>query len=239
MPHHAGRPMPPERIDEPSLEQVVESLQSQLRAEERAREQLREQSDHLQNRCRTLEAERTRLQQELKSLRTSAPHRPSVLPDPLSPPFEVRPRWFLAVRGHELWWWYVMFVAVMALLMHGLMRWSGAVFFVFYLVQLFFVHLVIMWKWWAEWRRHPWWGFKEKGIAVQGESWKPLLEVPYTRMLRVDAQVSPVQVARGLGDVVVWWTAPGKTQPEEVRLKNAPEPERLAKWLETRRKDKV
>jgi hypothetical protein len=86
-------------------------------------------------------------------------------------------------------------------------------------------------RWLAPWR------FETHGFEGGGRQ-GPQRLVSYSDVLNVEVYVSASQRRRGVGTLVVTYKAwPGTPGQQCVQLKNVPEPERLAAWLQAKRSD--
>jgi hypothetical protein len=217
-----------ERYVDPAVGQALEEVRDALRAERSSQEPQASQNAELRERAGRLEAERDQLRGELERLREGRPGRVPRLPEVLQVPFEVRPVVMLRRQVREAL--PMLMLVVLALSIVGRKSGSGVAIIVFAGVMLL-VQLLMQWKGRSRWR------FVEAGIEAKESEVQGGL-VRYTDVLQVEAYSSRGQRLRGVGSVGVTFKA--VTGEEKVlTLKDVPEPERLAQWLESKRSGAV
>ncbi len=214
--------MSPERFVEPAVVQALESTQEELGAEQRSLEPLRREQAALRERLGRLEAERERLRQDLEAFQRGLPASAPRLPASLMPPFEVHSRisWRRPLRE-----------ALPSLILLGVMVNAFGTRRLPFMLPLFLMLLVFGARPLRKaWRQRQRWRFTEQGFEPWGPGAPPGEAVPYARVLGAEVLATPAQRRQGVGDVVV------RRHPEApIRLKDVPEPERLAEWLLARR----
>lgn len=216
--------MASERYVDPAVGQALEEAREALRTEQASQGTLASQNAQLRERAQRLEAERAQLRGELERLRQGQVGPMPRLPEVLATPFEVRPLVRLRRHAREaLPMLLLVVLAVLSIRSGTLKAWVlfGAS-VVFMLVQL-----LIYWNGRLPWR------FEEEGIKAR-ESEVPGNLLRYRDILGVEAYSSNRQRMRGLGSVTVRFMAT-TGQEKQLLLKDVPEPERLAEWLEARR----
>jgi hypothetical protein len=213
-----------ERYVDPAVGQALEEARESLRAERRTQEPLSSQNAELRERAERLQAERDQLRGELEHLRQGRTGRVPRLPEVLTPPFEVRPPVPLRRQVREA-------LPMLLLLMFPLsLAWkkkaTAPVILLFFLLMIG-AQLLMHWRGRARWRFTPD-GIEAKEPEVQGGL------VRYTDVLRAEAYSSRGQRLRGVGSVGVTYKA---LMGEEklLTLKEVPEPERLAEWIQSKR----
>jgi hypothetical protein len=208
--------------------QALEEVRDALRTERGSQEPMASQTAELRERAERLQAERDQLRGELERLRQGQPQHVPRLPEVLKAPFEVRPPITLRRRIREALPLLMLLALPVALMRDNKITWSLLVLLA---AGMFLVQVLTVW------RVRPRWRFTEAGIEV------PETEVPgglvsYTDLLAVEAYSSKGQRLRGVGSVGVKYRAyhAGVAVEEKLlTLKDVPEPERLAEWLEAKR----
>lgn len=216
--------MAPERLAAPEITQALEELEDTLRAERRTLEPLQGENAGLRARLERLEAERDQLRGELEGLRrgqaTSHPRLPAVL----ATPFTVRPRSPLLRQLRES----APYLLVLAVpLLYAKNSTAKTIFLLIFggsmLLRAF-----------HRWRGDSWWDFREAGI--EGGGTERGERVPYSSITGVTVDATPAQRRRGVGTVqVMYELQPGRGGERRLTLKDMPEPERLAAWIEAKR----
>ncbi len=223
--------MAPERIADPEITQALEEIEDTLRAERRALGPLPGENAGLQARLERLKGERDRLQGELEELRTGRARNLPRLPEVLVPPFKVRSpvpaRRLLRAALPSL-----ALLGVLFIFLKDLSRAGQRIFLLvmggFLLVRLF-----------ALWGGRSWWNFSEVGIEGGGkEAGEP--RVPYSKITGVKVDATPSQRRRGVGTVQVTYEEElGGRVEKNLTLKDVPEPERLASWIQAKRSPRL
>jgi hypothetical protein len=213
-----------ERYVEPAVGQALEEVRESLRTERRAQEPLSRESAELRERAERLQAERDQLQGDLEHLRQGRTARVPRLPAVLTPPFEVRPPVPLRRQVREAL--PMLMVATFPLSLAWSKKAAAPVIFLLILgmmVAQFLMH----------WRARARWRFTQEGLEVKEPEVQGGL-VRYPDVVQVEAYSSKGQRLRGVGSVGV--TYKGLMGEEKLlTLKDVPEPERLAEWLQSKR----
>lgn len=216
--------MASERYVDPAVGQALEEAREALRTEQASQGSLGSQNAQLRERAQRLEAERAQLRGELERLRQGRIGPMPRLPEVLATPFEVRPPVRLRRHAREA----LPLLLLVALAVLPLRSGTGkAWLFLGFGVVFMMVQLLIYWH-----GRQPW-RFEEEGIKAR-ESQVPGNLLRYRDILGVEAYSSNRQRMQGLGNVTVRFMAT-TGQEKQLLLKDVPEPERLAEWLEARR----
>jgi hypothetical protein len=213
-----------ERYVDPAVAQALEEVRDALRAERSSQEPLSSETAELRARAARLQAERDQLRSELKHLRLGRPRHVPRLPGVLKVPFEVRPVVTLRRKLREALPMLMLLVLPFALTRQNKIIWT---------MLLVIASAVIFSQMSTRWTARARWRFTEEGLktrdpGVQGG------HVYYRDMLAAEAYSSRGQRLRGVGSVGVKYR--GVTGEEKLlTLKDVPEPERLAEWLEAKR----
>lgn len=221
--------MSTERYVDPSVGQALEEVQEALRTERRALVSLPAENAGLRAKLERLQAERGKLREELEGLRQGRTGRMRRLPEALTPPFELRIPVQLRRQLRE-----AMPMLVMMLLFSSVMwstGWWGRAFVL--LAGLVGVSVQVL----AIRRGSARWRFGEAGIEVSEEE-VPGGLVRYSDIVDAEVHVTRYQRRRGVGTVEVRHRAI-KEEEKTLTLKDVPEPDRLAAWLDSKRSDAV
>ncbi|MDY7232314.1 PH domain-containing protein [Hyalangium rubrum] len=217
--------MSTERYVDPSVGQAVEEVRESLRSEQRALEPLPTENAELRAKLERLQTERERLRGELEGLRQGrAGGRVPRLPEALEPPFVVRSPVLLRRQARES----LPVLVVLTLL--GSLAWSRQGSGLVILLLLLMVFMAI--QFFAVWRGGARWRFGETGIEVDDKD-VPEGRVRYADVVDAEVHVSRAQRRRGVGTVEVRYRA--KNEERTLSLKDVPEPDRLAEWLDSKR----
>jgi DNA-binding transcriptional MerR regulator len=219
-----------ERHADPEVGQALEQVREALRTERNSQEPLSSQNAELRERAGRLERERDQLRGELERLRQERPARAPRLPEVLTPPFEVGPSVSPRRQVREA---MPMFLVMLLALSVVWRKSASSLVLLLCALVLVVVQVLIYWAGRVRWR------FTQDGIQVETKE----LEVPggflrYTDVLKVEAYSSRGQRLRGVGSVGMAYKA--VTGEERLlTLKDVPEPERLAEWLQAKRSGAV
>ncbi len=218
--------MSTERHEEPAVLQALEEVQEALRTEDHAQGPLSRENARLLARLEELQAERERLLYLVDEAgggpSLSAPR----LPESLEPPFVVQSQAFRYQLARQF---LLMPVAVVFMLALGWNQGIKARVFCLALLLLVVAYQGVKF-WWGRWRAR--WRFETHGFELGGLG----RFLSYSDVLDVGVHVSASQRRRGLGTLVVRFkTWPGTPGPLCVQMKDVPEPERLAAWLQAKR----
>ncbi len=216
--------MTSERYVDPAVGQALEEVRDALRAERSSQEPLASQTAELRERAERLQAEREQLQSELEHLKQGRPRQLPRLPETLAVPFGVRPPLTRRRRVREALPLAMTLVLPLTLLWSQEAGWPKLLLFV--AVMLFVQVLMIR-------ERRVGWRFTEVGIESKDAEVQGGL-VRYTDVSKVEAYSSRGQRLRGVGSVGVTYRAVSGEE-KLLTLKDVPEPERLAEWLEAKR----
>ena len=217
-----------ERFVDPAVGQALEEARDALRAERSSREPLWSENTELRARAERLQAERDQLRGELEQLRQGQPRHVPRLPEVLKAPFEVRPPMTLRRRVRDALPLLMMVTLPLSL------AWSKKASWV---VLMVFAAVMIASQVLTLWKSRPRWRFTE-GFIEARETEVPGGQVRYTDVLGLEAYSSKGQRLRGVGSVAVRYRA--VTGEEKLlTLKDVPEPERLAEWLQAKRSGKA
>jgi len=213
-----------ERYVDPAVGQALEEVRDALRSERSSQEPLASQTVELRQRADRLQAERDQLKGELEHLREGRPPHVPRLPEVLKAPFDVRPPLTLRRRVRDVLPLLITLTLPLTLLWDRKGSWVLLLVFV---AMMALSQVLTLWKWRARWR------FTETGIEAQAHEVQGG-HVRYTDVSRVAAYSSKNQRLRGVGSIAVTYRAvPG--EEKLLMLKDVPEPERLAEWLEAKR----
>ena len=220
--------MTSERYVDPAVSQALEEVRDSLLAERKSQEPLSSENAELRARAERLRAERDQLQSELEHLRQGQPRNAPRLPEVLKAPFELRPEVTLRQKLRAALPLLMLMVLPFALTRQNKIIWA---------ILLVVVGALFASQALTQWRGRARWRFTEDSLEtkdpeVQGG------QVRYTDMLDVEAYGSRGQRLRGVGSVGVKYRAV-MGEEKQLTLKDVPEPERLAEWLEAKRSGKA
>lgn len=213
--------MPDERPIEPAIAQRMEEVRDELRTEQRALEPLPQEKARLQEQLDRLQARKQELQREVEALRAGPPVEQLRLPGTLTAPFKARVQ--RSLRDPLLALLSIaVFASTIVFTEGGPSFWRVAVAASGICAALLLVIAL----------RPPRWRFAATharlvGIAEQAGT------VTYKEITDVQVLVTPSQRRRGVGTVVV--TCQGNESPRQVLIRDVPEPDRLAEWLNSQR----
>jgi hypothetical protein len=215
-----------ERFVDPEVSQAVEEIEDALKAERRALEPLPGENAELREKLQRLTAERDQLRDELERLRQGRPRGLPRLPEVLAPPLKILPHVSMRRRLREA----LPFLTPLGVLALFGKEQLGA-------WALILLLAVVGWgvaRVADVSRSRGSWRLGEDGFEAFGEG-EPV-SVKYANITRVEVQVSGAQRRRGVGTVHVRCEEKGEERPLKfLELKDVPEPERLAAWLQAKR----
>lgn len=213
-----------ERFIDPEVSQAVEEAEAALQAERRALGPLPGQNAELREKLQRLTAERDRLRGELEQMRQGRSRGLPRLPEVLTPPLKILPQVPVRRRLREA----LPFLTPVGILVLFRAQLDGWALIILLAVVAWGVARVADVS-----RSRGGWLLKEDGVESFGEG-APVL-VKYADMTRVEVQVSRSQHRRGVGTVHVRCEEKGEERPLKfLELKDVPEPERLAAWLQAK-----
>jgi hypothetical protein len=222
--------MSAERFVDPEVSQAVEEIEDALRTERRALGSLPGDNAELRAKIERLTAEREGLRGELEGLRQGRAKGLPRLPEVLAPPFRVLPHVSMRRRLREA----MPFVTPLGVLALFGREQLGVWSLILLLAVLFWgVARVVDIS-----RSRPSWLLKEDGLEATeaGET----SFVRYSELSDVEVQVSASQRRRGVGTLHVKGELKGEERPLKfLTLKDVPEPERLAAWLQQKRSERA
>jgi hypothetical protein len=223
--------MAPERIASPEISQALEEAGDTLRAERRTLGPLAGENAALRERLERLEAERDQLQEELKGLRKGRSSNHARLPEVLVPPFRIRPPVPMRRQLRTI----LPSMALLGLLFFILRDQAHAAQRVF----VFCIGVFLLMRSFGLWLGGAWWDFSKTGIRGGGKEAGDGL-VPYSRITGIKVDTTPSQRRRGVGTVqVAYEEKPGGEMKMTLTLKDVPEPERLASWIQEKRSQRL
>jgi hypothetical protein len=217
--------MSTERHVDPEVLQALDSVYEELRTQELALQGMPAENERLRARLERLQQGRAQLRQALRQGQSGQePH----LPPELEIPFYVRSS--LSQRRRQRDVLCLLVLGAFPLCLGWAHRGPGLITLFVALAAVSGVRLL------KAWSQNRSWFFLEQGF----EDWAmwnhrgPAIFVPYSQLIEATARVTPAQHRRGVGTVLVKYR-PASGQPETwMTLENAPEPERLVKWLRSR-----
>ena len=223
--------MAPERFTDPGVTQALEEIEDTLRAERRTLGPWVGENAALRERLERLEAERDQLQEELEGVRKGRARNHPRLPEVLVPFFRIRSS--VPVR-HQLRT-ALPSLALLGLLFFILRDQAHSVQRVF----VFCIGVFLLMRFLSLWLGGAWWDFSETGIRGGGKE-AGEGQVPYSRITGIKVDATPSQRRRGVGTVqVTYEEEPGGAVERTLTLKDVPEPERLASWIQEKRSPRL
>jgi hypothetical protein len=218
--------MSTERHVDPEVLQALDSVYEELRTEELALQGMPAENERLRGRLERLQQGRSERRKILRLGQSGAePH----LPQELEIPFHARTSFSGTRRQRDVLCLLVLGAIVLSL---GWNR-PGVVMLLCVLGVASVVRLLMAW------RQNQAWFFLEQGIESL-DTWnnkKPAILVRYSQVVDAEARVTPAQRRRGVGTVVVKYRPAQGGAELSMTLENAPEPERLVKWIRSRSGD--
>jgi hypothetical protein len=222
--------MSAERFVDPEVTQAVEEIEDALRTERRALGPLPGENAELREKIERLTTERDQLRSDLEGLRQGRAKGLPRLPEALAPPLRVVPYVPMRRRLREA---LPLLTPLGVLVLFGRGQ-LGAWVLILALVAVAWVVARVV----DVSRSRPWWGLKEDGFEAGGKGETSF--VRYSEISSVEVQVTASQRRRGVGTVHVKCELKGEERPLKfLTLKDVPEPERLAAWLQAKRLERA
>jgi hypothetical protein len=215
--------MPSERHADPEFAQALERAQEEMRMGQRELGTLTEENARLQAQLGQLQTEREQLSQSLQEVRQGKPLRRPRLPEVLAPPFVVHTQ--VPLRSVFLNQLPLLLVAGALLTLPWEFR-TGSMMVLCVLYAVISVYPQL-----RNWFGRPSWRFTGSGLEDGGRSGLPA-EISYEQVSSATAEISPVQLRRGVGTVTVKFRPVSGAPEDFVSLIDVPEPERLAGWIQ-------
>lgn len=218
--------MSAERFVDPEVSQAIEQIEDALSAERRALGPLPGENAGLREKIQRLTAERDRLRGELERLREGRPQRLPRLPEVLAPPLRILPHVSMRRRLREALPFLTPLGALALFGREQLGVWA-----------LIFLGAFVAWgvaRIADVSRSRDWWDLKEDGFETNEEGVPSF--VRYSEISRVEVEITASQRRRGVGTVHV--KSEQKNEERSLKLltlKDVPEAERLAAWLQANR----
>lgn len=126
----------------------------------------------------------------------------------------------------------LMLLAVLIIILKGQVHLGLRIF-------VFVAGVFVLARFFGLWRGSSWWSFSEAGIEGSGKE-EGEARVPYSSITGVKVDATPSQRRLGVGTVQVTYEEGfGGPVERSLTLKDVPEPERLASWIQAKRSPRL